>query len=310
VLVSVGEKIMSKDQLAAIEQAIRNRPVSTAVDIEGQRAGFAEQIGGNDGLPTVPVVPDTLGGVPVAHIGTETGEDVVFHLHGGAYLLGSAAVMSKLSGAVGARAGARVISVDYRLAPEDPFPAGLDDAVAAYRALLDSGVPAARIAFLGESAGGGLVLATLLAARDVGLPLPSSAVVISPWTDLTLSGESMTNRAEADPTLAKDALAAAAAGYAGQTDPADPLLSPVFADLHGLPPLLIQVGSNEILLDDAVRLAARAAADDVEVRLEVTPGATHVFQSYGAKLDEAGSALDAIGAFVRTCFDRAALLPR
>ena len=301
---------MSKDQLAAIDQAIRNRPASTAADIDGQRAAFAERIGANDGLPTVPVVPDTLGGVPVAHIGAQTGENVVFHLHGGSYMVGSAEVMARLSGAVGARSDARVISVDYRLAPEHPFPAGLDDALAAYRALLDSGVPAERISFLGESAGGGLVLATLVAARDAGLPLPSSVVVISPWTDLTLSGESMTNRGAADPTLSRDGLAAAAVAYAGRTDPADPLLSPIHADLHGLPPMLIQVGSHEILLDDAVRLAARAAADDVEVRLEVTPGATHVFQTYGHKLDEAGSALDAIGAFVRTCFERAALLPR
>ena len=293
---------MSKEQLAALDQEIRNRPPMVGSDIAEVRAAFADRMAANDGLPSVRVEPDTLGGVPVAHIGEETGEDVVFHLHGGSYVLGSAAVMSRLTGAIGVRAGARVISVDYRLAPEHPFPAGLDDALAAYRGLLDSGVPAERIAFVGESAGGGLVLATLLAARDAGLPLPSSAVVLSAWVDLTMSSESMTSRVAFDPSIRKEALQASAVTYYGATDPADPLVSPVFADLRGLPPLLIQVGSNEVLLDDSLRLAAKAAADEVDVRLEVTAGASHVFQVFGDRLDEAGAALDNIGAFIRSRF--------
>jgi acetyl esterase/lipase len=290
---------MSKDQLAALDQQIRRRPSMTGLDVDGQRAAFAVRMAANDGLPSARTVADMLGRVPVAHIGEEAGDDIVFHLHGGGYLVGSAAVMSRLSGAIGARAGAKVISVDYRLAPEDPFPAGLDDALAAYRALLDSGVPAARIAFAGESAGGGLVLATMLAARDAGLPLPSSAVVLSPWVDLTMSGASLTNRAALDPAMLKAGLQAQAAIYYGATDPANPLISPIFADLHGLPPLLIQVGSHEILLDDALQLAARAAADEVDVRLAVTAGASHVFQVFGGRLDEADVALADIGAFIR-----------
>ncbi|HEX4222387.1 MAG TPA: alpha/beta hydrolase [Pseudonocardiaceae bacterium] len=293
---------MSRDQLAAIDQEIRNRTASAAVDIDDVRAGFAARISGNDGLPSVRVVPDTLGGVPIAHIGADTGDDVVFHLHGGSYVLGSAAVMSRLSGAVGARAGARVISVDYRLAPEHPFPAALDDAVAAYQGLLDSAVPASRIAFFGESAGGGLVLATLLRARDAGLPLPSSVTVLSPWVDLTMSGASMTERAAKDPNMTKAGFEASAPQYYGASSPTDSLVSPIFADLSGLPPLLIQVGSNEILLDDALGLAVRAAAEEVEVRLEVTPGASHVFQLFGARLDEALAALDSVGAFIRARF--------
>ena len=293
---------MSKDQLLALDQEIRDRPSMAGLDIAGMRTAFAGRMAANEGLPGVRVEADTLGGVPVARIGAETGDDVVFHLHGGSYVLGSATAMARLSGAIGARAGARVISVDYRLAPEHPFPAGLDDALAAYRGLLDSGVPAARIAFAGESAGGGLVLATLLAARDAGLPLPSSAVALSPWVDLTMSGESLTNRVAFDPSMRKEGLLASALTYYAETDPADPLISPVFADLRGLPPLLIQVGSNEILLDDALRLAARAAADAVDVRLEVTAGASHVFQVFGDRLDEAGAALDNIGAFIRSRF--------
>jgi acetyl esterase/lipase len=253
----------------------------------------------NEGLPRPQTAEGVLGGVPVLHVGDETSDDVVFHLHGGGYVLGSAADLARLSGAIGARAGAQVISVDYRRPPEHPFPAALDDALAAYRGLLDSGVPSARIALAGESAGGGLVLATMLAAREAGLPLPSSAVVLSAWTDLTLASESLTSRIAVDPFMRKEALAAWGELYRAGADAANPLISPVFADLHGLPPLLIQVGSNEVLLDDSVRLAARAAADEVEVRLEVTPGASHVFQSFGARVDEANRALDGIGAFIK-----------
>ena len=288
---------MSKEQLAAIEQEIRQRPGLVGSDLASQRAAFDTLLSTNEGLPDHATEVGELGGVPVVRLGA--GEDVLLFLHGGAYVLGSAAASTRLAGAIGERAGARVISVDYRLAPEHPFPAGLDDALAAYRALLDSGVPAERIAFAGDSAGGGLVLATLLAARAAGVPLPSSAVLLSPWADLTGTAASLTERADLDPVLSSAALAATASLYLGQTDPANPLVSPAYADLRGLPPLLIEVGSHEILLDDALRLAAKAAADEVAVRLEVTPGATHVFQIHGERLDEALAVLRHIGEFIR-----------
>jgi monoterpene epsilon-lactone hydrolase len=241
----------------------------------------------------------TLGGIPVVNVevaGVGSG-DVVFYLHGGAYAIGSAAASVGLASDVVRHAGTRAISVDYRLAPENPYPAAVDDAVAAYRALLES-VPASRVAVVGESAGGGLAVATLVALTRAGLPQPSSAVVFSPWADLTLSGDSMEAKAAVDPSLTPAGLRLRAADYAAGSL-ADPLVSPVFADLAGLPPLLIQAGSHEVLLDDATRLAARAAAADVSVTLEVTPGVPHVFQSFAALIEEAEAALNSAGAFIR-----------
>jgi acetyl esterase/lipase len=223
----------------------------------------------------------------------------VLYFHGGAYALGSAADSVGLAADVSRRAGARAISVDYRLAPEHPFPAALDDAVAAYRALLDTGVPSAKIAVVGESAGGGLVAATLVALNDAGLPQPSSATVFSPWADLTVSGASATTKAGLDPALTSKALRTRARDYLGERDTATPLASPIFADLTGLPPLLIQVGSHEILLDDAVRLASRAADHDVQVELQVWPEVPHVFQGFAALLDDADRALLAAAAFIK-----------
>jgi monoterpene epsilon-lactone hydrolase len=180
-----------------------------------------------------------------------------------------------------------------------PFPAAVDDAVAAYRALLAEGVPGERIAFVGESAGGGLVAATLLALKDTDLPQPAAAAVFSPWVDLTVSGASATGKAEVDPALTADALRLRARDYLGDRDPATPLASPIFGDLTGLPPLLIQVGSHEILLDDAVRLAARAGTYDVPVELQVWPEVPHVFQGFAALLDEADSALNSAAEFIK-----------
>jgi acetyl esterase/lipase len=256
-------------------------------------------------IPSPPDVTTTsggLGGIPVVTVEV-AGADragVIFYLHGGAYAIGTAASSVGLASDLARRAGARLVAVDYRLAPEHPHPAAIDDAVAAYGGLLDSGVAASAIAIAGESAGAGLAAATLVALKHAGLPQPCAAVLMSPWADLTLSGESVRAKAALDPALTPDGLRRRAVDYVAAGDPAAELISPIFADLTGLPPLLIQAGSHEILLDDATRLAARAAAADVAVRLEVTPGVPHVFQGFAAMLDEGDAALTRAGEFLRS----------
>ena len=209
--------------------------------------------------------------------------------------MGDAFLAADLASQVGRRTHAKVISVDYRLAPEHPYPAAVDDALAAYEALLNDGIAPADIAFAGESAGGGLAIATLVNARDHGLPLPAAAFVMSPYADLTLAGTTMETRREVDPLLSREALQARVPDYTSGQDAALGLISPVFADLSGLPPLIIQAGSHEVLLDDAVRLARQAATADVEVTLDITPDVPHVFQAYSPILDEAAAALDRAG---------------
>jgi acetyl esterase/lipase len=245
----------------------------------------------------VTVTAAVLGGVPTAEIIVDGIEPrhVVLYFHGGVYAMGDAALAAGLASEVGRRTDAKVISVDYRLAPEHPYPAAVDDALAAYEALLDDGVAPSDIAFAGESAGGGLAIATLVNARDHGLPLPAAAFAMSPMTDLTLAGTTMETRREADPLLSREALQARIADYTSGQDAALGLISPLFADLSGLPPLIIQAGTHEVLLDDAVRLAQQAATADVEVTLDITPGVPHVFQAYHPILDEGAAALDRAG---------------
>ena len=243
------------------------------------------------------VTAAALGGVPTAEITIDGIEPrhIVLYFHGGVYVLGDAFQAAGLASQVGRRTRAKVISVDYRLAPEHPYPAAVDDALAAYEALLRGGTVPSDIAFAGESAGGGLAVATLVNARDHGLPLPAAAFVMSPYADLTLSGTTMQTKREVDLLMSREALQSRVADYTSGQDAALGLISPIFADLSGLPPLIIQAGTHEVLLDDAVRLARQAATADVEVTLDITPGVPHVFQTFYPILDEAAAALDRAG---------------
>ena len=293
---------MSKEQRDALDILFRNGPLDIGGDYVQQREVFTRMLTSRPLPDDVILTPGTLGDVPVLDIGIDgvAPEGSLLWLHGGVYVLGSARTSAGLASDVARRSRTRVISVDYRLAPEHPFPAALEDALAAYCALLDNeGDDPARIAVAGESAGAGLAAALMVSAREHGLPVPAAGILFSPYADLTLSGDSMTSKAAADPAFRPDAFKVRVNDYVGAGDPADPLISPVFADLHGLPPLLIQAGSNELLLDDAVRLAARAAADDVTVTLEITPGVPHLFQASAAMLDEGDAALNRVTEFLR-----------
>jgi epsilon-lactone hydrolase len=223
----------------------------------------------------------------------------VLYLHGGGYVIGSPRSHRHLAAAIARAAGTAALLLDYRLAPEHPFPAALEDAVAAYEWLLARGIAPERIVVAGDSAGGGLTVATLLALRDRQLPRPGAGVCISPWVDLTCSGATYVTKAAVDPIVARESVTMMAQAYAGAGDPKGSLLSPLYADLRGLPPLLVQVGSDEVLLDDAVGLGERARAAGVDVTLEEWPSMVHVWHWFLPMLDEAQRAIDGIGAFVR-----------
>ena len=225
---------------------------------------------------------------------------VVLYLHGGGYVIGSPRSHRHLAAAIASAAGASALLLDYRLAPEHPFPAAVEDATAAYRWLLDQAIAPERIVIAGDSAGGGLTVATLLALREARVPLPAGGVCISPWVDLTCSGASYATKAAADPIVRRAGVEEMARAYLGATPPRTPLASPLFADLRGLPPLLIHVGSDEVLLDDAVQLAERAKAAGVDATLEIYDRMIHVWHWFLPMLDEAQTAVNAIGRFVRS----------
>lgn len=240
-----------------------------------------------------------MGGVPARCLAPADArpDRAVLYLHGGAYVIGGPGSHGKLAAHIGRAARCRAYLVDYRLAPEHPFPAALDDALSAYRWLLAQR-PAARIVLAGDSAGGGLALAAAMSIRDAGLPAPAALVLISPWTDLTLGGESHRTRAARDPMLRAAWLADCAARYAGGRPLTEPLLSPAFGQLAGLPPALIQVGSEEILLSDAEQLAHGATQVGGRVSLSRYEGLWHDFQVHAGLLDESDRALREIGDFV------------
>jgi epsilon-lactone hydrolase len=223
----------------------------------------------------------------------------VLYLHGGGYVIGSPRSHRHLAAAIARAAGVPALLLDYRLAPEHPFPAALDDAVAAYRWLLDRGLAPGRIVVAGDSAGGGLTVATQLALRDRGLARPAASVCISPWVDLACSGATYATKAALDPIVTRQSVTTMAQAYAGAADPKAPLLSPLYGELRGLAPLLVQVGSDEVLLDDALGLGERARAADVDVTVEEWPSMIHVWHWFLPWLTEAERAVGVIGGFVR-----------
>ncbi len=285
--------------------ALRERGMASAGQapptLEQRRAAFIP----GDRLYPVPddvrVTEVTAGGVPahwLAAPGTDPGRVLLF-LHGGGYELGSVRSDGELAARLGRAAGMRVLFPEYRLAPEHPFPAAIDDVLAAWRWLRTGQDLSARsIAVAGDSAGGGLATALLVATRDAGQALPAAAVLMSPTVDLTSSGASMTERADQDPISTPAMLRQFAAGYLAGADPQTPLASPLFASLAGLPPLLIQVGTADVLLSDAERLAAKAAQAGADVTLQIGEGLPHVYQLL-LGTPEAAQATEQIGTFLR-----------
>lgn len=224
---------------------------------------------------------------------------VIMFLHGGGYVAGSIKSHRHMIAQAGREAGTRTLALDYRLAPEHPFPAALEDALTGYRFLLSQGFLPENIVMAGESAGGGLTIATLVSLREAGTALPACAWCSSPWTDLEMSGATIQTKAAVDPLIQGPYLHELAAAYLHGIDPRMPMASPIYADLRGLPPLLIQVGSDETLLDDAIRLAGVAAAADVRTTLQVWPHMIHAWHLFYARLADGRRALAEVGAFVR-----------
>ncbi len=291
---------MSTEQREALDAILRQAAFPVDSTVSQQRRQLRELASAQPLPADLTVTAATLGGIPTAEITVDGVEPrhVVLYFHGGVYVLEDAFQVADLASQVGRRTDAKVISVNYRLAPEDPYPAAVNDALAAYEALLQGGTAPSDIVLAGESAGAGLAVATLVNARDHGLPLPAAAFAMSPYADLTLAGATIETKREADPLLSRELLQPRVIDYTAGQDPALGLISPIFADLSGLPPLIIQGGTHEVLLDDAVRLARQAATADVEVTLDITPGVPHVFQAYYPILDEAAAALDRAGQFL------------
>jgi monoterpene epsilon-lactone hydrolase len=292
---------MSMQQLEGIIQMLKSAPMGQAASLDELRLGFEKMATAMRPDADVKCEPLNVGAMKAEWI-TAPGADprrTVLYLHGGGYVIGSINTHRAMVGRISRAAKARALLIDYRLAPEHPHPAAVDDSIAAYRWMLEQGINPAGMAIAGDSAGGGLTIATLVAIRDAKLKLPAAGVCLSPWVDLEGIGESMTTKATVDPMVQKAGLVDMAKLYLGGKSARTPLAAPLYADLAGLPPLLIQVGTWETLLDDSTRIAERARKAGVKVTLEPWEKMIHVWQSFAPILDEGQQAIDRIGEFVR-----------
>ena len=292
---------MASRELAAIVEQLRSFLTGEEPSVAEMRRRFEGLAASFPVAADVAIEPVSGGGVPAEWISAPGArrDRAVLYLHGGGYVIGSIATHRQLAADISRSAAARVLLIDYRLAPEHPHPAAVEDALSAYRWLVAQGAAPERTAVAGDSAGGGLTMATLVALRDAGDPLPGAAVCLSPWVDLEAVGDSMTGKSADDPLVQRAGLLRMAAYYLNGLGPRHPLAAPLYADLTGLPPLLIQVGDAETLLDDAVRLAQRAEAAGVKVNIDVWEEMIHVWQLFAPMLPEGREAIDEIGSFLR-----------
>jgi monoterpene epsilon-lactone hydrolase len=296
---------MASEELKAVQEFLRGIDLESLTIAERRKATEPAASGPPAGTVVEPVEANGVPAEWVTAAGVGDGR-VLLYLHGGAYQIGSPVSLRHLVALLSGAARARALSLEYRLAPEHPFPAAVDDAVAAYRWLLGEGTDPATIAVAGDSAGGGLALGTLVALRDAGEPMPAAAVLLSPWTDLALTGESLRTRAAVDIMLKPGSMHQTVAVYLAGEDPRHPYASPLYADLRGLPPLLIQVGDAEVILDDSTRVAARAREAGVDVTLEVWDEMPHVFHAFAGLLPESDQAIERIGEWLQHRYRAAA----
>jgi len=266
-----------------------------------ERRARLERLGGAiaaaDGVRIVPEQIDGLYAEWLVPAGAAE-DEVVLYLHGGAYTAGSCASHRNAVSHIARAAGIRLLMPEYRLAPEHPFPAALEDGLAAYRWLLERGTDPRKVILAGDSAGGGLALAVMVAARNEGMPLPGAASLISAWTDLAATGGSLKSRNDKDPWFDADEIAPMARNYHQDTDPRHPLVSPLYASLEGLPPLMLQVGDHEVLLNDSTRVAEKAREAGVDVTLRLWPGMWHVWHFFVGRMPEAKQAILEMAAFM------------
>lgn len=290
---------MSDAEIGALRAKLASRPRSDDyrqrrkdIDARGLAYGLAADVG---------VEPVTANGVKAEWTATpqDARDAALLYLHGGGYVIGSLDSHRHLAAEAGRAAGIAALALDYRLAPEHPFPAAVDDALAGFRFLLGRGISPGRVAIAGDSAGGGLVVGAMLAIREAGLPQPGCGWCISPWVDMEAIGETMTSKAAADPTVQRAGLLDMAKMYLNGADPRSPLAAPIYGNLSGVAPLMIQVGACETLLDDALRLAKIGGAADVRVDLQIWPEMIHVWHLFHPELKAGRQAIEAGGAYVR-----------
>ncbi len=290
---------MADPEIVKLREVIASRPRPT--DLGERRRGMDANATAFPLDAAIKVEAVDANGVK-AEWTTSPGADakrVLLYVHGGGYVFGSILSHRHLVAEIGQQAGCRTLALDYRLAPEHPFPAPVEDTVAAYRFLLNSGIEPHHIAIAGDSAGGGLVAAALVAIRDAGLNQPACGWAISPWVDMEATHETYTTRAAADPTVSRETITEIARTYLAGADPRSPLAAPIYAELRGIAPLLIQVGAAETLLGDSLLLAGKAGAADVPVRLEIWPEMIHVWHLYHRMLGAGRRAIVEGSAYIK-----------